>query len=60
MNTLDLQKVGLAPISSTEMADTNGGFTMEELINIMWNLTPGGWNSTWTSNDGTWNGYLWQ
>jgi len=40
--------------------EVSGGVTTMELIQLFWDLTPDGTNSTWTNEgDGVWSGYYW-
>jgi len=49
-------------ISKEEMSAVQGGMSLEDLINIMWNLTPDGGGSHWVNLDGNgdvWGGIIW-
>ena len=47
-------------ISKEEMSAVQGGISLEDLINIMWNLTPDGGGSHWTNlGNGDWGGTIW-
>ncbi|MDR1552978.1 MAG: hypothetical protein LBS69_05895 [Prevotellaceae bacterium] len=52
-----INKIKLNPLSRGEQSKINGGMTIDELLNYLWNSTPDGGNSYWTQvADGSWMG----
>ena len=57
---MNLEKMNVSELNRNEMTETNGG-DIWALIQLMWDLTPWGWNSTWTNQGGgSWSGYYWR
>ena len=57
---MNVEKMNVSELNRNEMTETNGG-DIWALIQLMWDLTPWGWNSTWTNQGGgSWSGYYWR
>ena len=58
---MNLQKMNVSELNPQEAQNTNGGNELMDLIQLLWDLTPWGWNSTWTNQGrGSWSGFYWQ
>jgi hypothetical protein len=60
--TLNNEFLKSCQINANEMKSIAGGWTTEELIQMMWDATPDGCNSTWhplDANGDGWIGYNW-
>ena len=60
MRNFDLNACGVQEMNAAEVAEVNGGNELMDLIQVMWDATPEGTNSTWTNlGGGAWSGYYW-
>ncbi len=52
---MNLENLNLVEMNSQEMVNVDGGLTVMEMIQMAWDGTPDGYNSTWHwQSDGSW------